>query len=162
MSAYIVDKNHIVYLVEAASSRALGGAHAGWMSWNGYGHSREYRREALDGTYEQAAKVATMLWQENAKSIEARYPKDKIDLVDYEIAPADFRRVPQSVMPLQVLKSISCLEYQSCEHEGWANSEAREFLRALTKRAISSLPGYDDAKWGAPEPYRNPRTLACA
>ena len=58
-----------------------------------------------------------------------------------------FSRVNGKVDPVQVLKAIDCLEYQSCDHPGWKDSEARKFLEALRAKATSQLPGYHEAQW---------------
>jgi hypothetical protein len=54
--------------------------------------------------------------------------------------------------PVQVIKACDCYEYQSCEHDGWADSEACRFITSLRKGAAHALPGYDGADWGAPKP----------
>lgn len=38
-------------------------------------------------------------------------------------------------------QAIASLEYQSCEHDGWVDSEARVFRQALRRVAITELPG---------------------
>lgn len=61
-------------------------------------------------------------------------------------------RVPT---PVETLSILACYEYQSCEHDGWAESEAKRFCEALQGAAIRALPGYDDAPWewpGKPTP----------
>jgi hypothetical protein len=49
--------------------------------------------------------------------------------------------------PVDVLKLISCFEYQSCEHAEWEESEAFAFCKSLQSKMIGLLPGYDQAKW---------------
>lgn len=39
------------------------------------------------------------------------------------------------------------LEYQSCEHPGWRESEAARFCDALRSHLIARLPGMDEAPW---------------
>jgi hypothetical protein len=51
-----------------------------------------------------------------------------------------------------VLKAIDCYRYQSCEHPGWASSEAQQFCLALQALAINHLPGYDQAPWDITDP----------
>ena len=62
MSAYVVSKNHILFLVMAAMS------HRDFSWWDGQQHHR-----LRDGESEEAAKVANMLWKENVKSVQYRY-----------------------------------------------------------------------------------------
>jgi len=57
-----------------------------------------------------------------------------------------FHPLPGTPDPLVVLKAIACLEYQSCEHPGWLDSEARVFCQALRRVAITALPGYSAAQ----------------
>lgn len=153
MSAYIVEKNHIIYLVSAAMCRSLNRC-GGNFTW----YHRETSHALGCADYERAAEVANMLWRENMKSVSARYPNESSATLpgpkeDMEvIAELDFTRGHWDRFdPVQVLQSINCLGYQSCEHEGWKDSEAHTFLESLKSAAIHSLPGMDAAKWGAPE-----------
>ncbi len=155
MSAYIVDLDHIAYLVQAGTSRVLGMEHVGlsWV-WNIDREAGTHDREALRaGDWEQAQRVGQMLWDENVKSVQARYPGDR-ELpgpigCDYQY-PEDTAWF-HNIDPMQVLKACDCYEYQSCEHDRWPTSEAKAYVDALRARAWTSLPGYDDAAWGVPE-----------
>lgn len=80
-----------------------------------------------------------MLWDENYRSVNHRYGES-------EITP-EYRWQPVRRDPVSVLKAIACYEYQSCEHEGWRSSEARQFCDELRHRMIQFLPGYDEAEW---------------
>jgi len=155
MSAYMVDREHIGYLMAAATSFRLGRYGISWHDPDG-----NYKTLSVS-EHQKAFEIGQILWDENMKSINARYP----DTVDHpENAPGkigeNFELVPQDISkagfyqkfePVQVIKSCDCLEYQSCEHEGWLKSEACAFLTALREAAIHILPGYDDAAWGAPK-----------
>lgn len=150
MSAYIVDRDHIRYLVSAAvrlDRDALRWFHAN--VWH----------ELPTRDRERASQVGQMLWDENIRSIEGRYPgtKGKPDrmpgksddgMLVYSHASGDW---PGPIDPVQVLKSCNCYEYQSCEHEEWSASEAHAFIEALRARAVRTLPGYEAAAWGAPK-----------
>ncbi|MFA5130647.1 MAG: DUF262 domain-containing protein [Patescibacteria group bacterium] len=105
-------------------------------------------------------KVAMMLWNENIKSVQDRYnERERSNLPGtiadgqsgYKITPEAFD-IRFEIDPVQVLRSIACYEYQSCEHAGWEKSEAKNFCNSLKDKAINTLPGYDIARWGAPEP----------
>lgn len=133
MSAYVVDLDHIAYLVQAGTSRSVG----------------------LDDSMSDASKLqlGQMLWDENVKSVQARYPGDQElpgpcahDYVYPERNYPWFRTFD----PIQVLKACDCYEYQSCEHEGWSASAAKRYIEDLRARAWTSLPGYEEARWGAP------------
>lgn len=156
MSAYVVDREHVVYLVEAAMRLEGygGGLHWGW--------GREtvgtyIPAELRPGDYDEAVRVGQMLWNECIRSVSARYPDEPVtDLPGVEGEDYTFTRRDLDpflrIDPVQVLKSCSCYAYQSCEHDGWETSEAYAFIDALRHRAIASLPGYEEAAWGAPEP----------
>jgi hypothetical protein len=155
MSAYIVDKEHIVYLVSAAMSRRITHYRAFSWYWKDAPQIQDRHRK-LEGDHEQAAEVANMLWRENIKSVSHRYPNESSSTLpgpintDWTVEAADFRFASLTPDPVQVLKSIACYEYQTCEHPEFEQSEAYAFVKALESAAIGALPGYDDAEWGAP------------
>lgn len=156
MSAYLCGKNHIVYIVSAAMSRQIARSYTVRWHWDNPHRSDELR----ECDHVKAADVANMLIRENLASVSYRYPDDKTsatlpgDGAGLFVTPTDFGRV-YMFRPVQVLKSIACLDYQSCEHPAWRTSEARAFLNALERSAIHALPGWDDGEWGAPEPEGN-------
>ena len=50
-----------------------------------------------------------------------------------------------------IFRSIACLEYQSCERDDWAQSNACQLLKGLREALLSRLPGADrDDAWGLP------------
>ncbi len=49
--------------------------------------------------------------------------------------------------PVQLIKAVHCLDYQSCETEDWESSIAWRICRAIIAAATGRLPGYDRAKW---------------
>ena len=151
MSAYIVDKNHVVYLVSMAVHRAIthGSDFVVYLDDETQPYGVRPLKIAPYDFNAQAA-MATKLWQQNAKSVNARY-RESSEIERFVVKPSEFGKFYE-FDAIQLLKSINCLEYQSCEHGGWKKSEARTFLKALESRAILALPGYDAAKWGAPEP----------
>ncbi len=147
MSAYVVDREHIRYLVSAG------------LAWDhiSNGHLQWYWRSGwhkLEG--ENASRVGQMLWDENIRSIEGRYPdcvghEERMPGAVGENYLFDFERWPLGqIQPVQVFKACACYSYQSCEHEEWEASEAFAYIQALRKRAEGALPGYEDAEWGVP------------
>lgn len=165
MSAYLVDKNHIVYLVSAAMSRRLN-PHSGDFSWYHRQDASNGKRERLScADFERAAEVGNMLWMENMKSISHRYPGESSATLPGPVGGSgviearDFN-VCFEFNPVQVLQSIRCLDYQSCEHPTWEASESHSFLEALKCAAIAVLPGMEDAKWGSPEPRKGAISLS--
>ena len=154
MSAYVVEKEHIDYLLTVG----LDWKDLKWFVYDLPGdedymrgqpwgptaiQSAQRRRRTL--TLDTADAVGSMLWLENRRSINHRYDEEEEDpeLYLYESygSPAD---------PVAVLKAIRCFEYQSCEHEGWQTSEAKDFCDSLLYEAIRRLPGYEEAVWGVP------------
>lgn len=152
MSAYIVDEDCIRYLVSAATSpRIIGnGTHTFRWHWN-ITTAGALRGELYEGQAERAAAVGQMLWSENWRSVCHRYGEDT-----NEAAPVYAVHRPWfgTFDPVQVLKTIACLSYQSCERPDYESTEAHAFLASLKDHAIASLPGYDAAEWGAPEEQR--------
>ena len=158
MSCYMIDKAHLVYLVQAATAHALsGGALVSGMSWRD--SAGEWKSVYVGITPAEKVELGRMLWDENLKSVTARCPNVKdglpgrIDDGDcgYALVESDFGCAYYDWDPVQVLKACACYSYQACEHEDWEQSEAFRFIRSLQRRAINALPGYRDAAWGAPE-----------
>lgn len=152
MSAYIVDREHITYLVNCARHRGI--VKCGNFSW--YWNGQRYELP-ITGDPQRCSEVGQMLWDENFASVTHRYPDADYDELP---GPIDTNRIyhhpntyPHEMPePIQCLSSIACLEYQSCEHPGWKDSQAYAFLRALEGACISSIT--TEAKWGWPKRQR--------
>lgn len=143
MSAYIVDRKHIEYLVRAAQSRRIAGS--------------SYQYEPA----EVLAANANMLAAENAASVNYRYSETE---APDTWEPADFHGVTPwlDFNPVEVLKAVACYVYQACEHPGWETSRAKLFADRLHRAAINALHGYSDAPWGAPPTTREKEAAARA
>lgn len=150
MSAYIVERNHIVYLVKAG------------MNIDGFGWTfkGKYNRADYGFYFDNALRVANMLWLENMNSVGFRYPGCVDDpeglpgpiVEDFIINEQDLVfQFHRPFDPVQVLKACQCYAYQTCEHPAWKESEAKAFIDALEQFYISRLDGYTAAVWGAPE-----------
>jgi len=156
MSAYIVDREHILYLVRAAISHELCAyPHDPALSWAWNVNRETGRIKRADTNTKGLVDVGNMLWDENRESVSYRY-QDSENLPgpigeDYTITAKDFHIPLADIDPVQVLKACDCYEYQACEHQGWKDSEAHAFIQALRGRAIGALPGYEEAEWGAPK-----------
>lgn len=160
MSAYVVEREHIKYLVEEAVWFARR-RNYGRFRWRRPDGQSCGRIESFNDE-ETLAAAANMLLQECVASVSYRYPEDTLDMlpgtvgeVEYVWGAEDFHRNPMAVTDkpnmAQLAHSISCYEYQSCEHPGWLHSEAREFCHALREAILDDLPGREDATWGAPQ-----------
>ena len=145
MSAWIVSKEHIDVLLRAGFVYGVKGwgGHVRWESGEG---DRELTKES-------ANEVGRMLWRENVRSIESRYP-DTAESGDYP-GPVDFD--PYGVeeyvytapgfspTPGETFKALGCFEYQSCETDDWRDSEAFRFCQSLAELVAASLY---DGPWG--------------
>lgn len=152
MSAYMVERHHIAYLI--AAGLRFGDRHFRWR------HEGAIRK--IDSTdIDRLNEVGQMLWDENRKSIECRYPDTRDNFC--ELAPGAtgenfvYIHNPEqfwhNIKPAQVINSVKCYEYQSCEHGGWHESEARAFCASLKDYAVSELIARGHGLvWGAPEP----------
>jgi hypothetical protein len=159
MSAYIVNRETIAALVEAA---ARGGAHQHSMglTWiynrSPGGNYNRGRLECMD--YAEAKRVGQMLWDENVRSVKYRYKDSRREVQENLPGPIDCTYQygdPKSLTatrhdPVVILKLIDCYSYQACEHPEWEASEAFAFVNALRHKMIGCLQGYDDAPWGLP------------
>ncbi len=138
MSAFLVSREHIPYLVNAARHYAR--ADNVGISWFSQKTGKWQTFDGWDGAL--ASKIGQILWDANVKSMIVRYGRG-ISAETYE-HPQD----PEArVYNAQVLKAVACLDYQSCESDDWETSEARAILEAIKSAAITSLPGYDEAEW---------------
>ena len=156
MSAYLVEKDHIIFLLLAANAVAVQN-HLNSFKWFHRGEWHELARfDSADianranwdkQTRHPIAKFAKTLADENIKSLRARYQ----EVVDHGFEfSADSFRAKMEMDPLQIIKSCNCFDYQCCEHKGWKKSSAKAFVDTLKELAIDNLPGYDAAIWGAP------------
>jgi hypothetical protein len=137
MSAYIVSHKHIDLLVDELTKPG-----------------DLYTSRSMIAHGDKDA-VGQTLIDENIKSVSYRYrgesldslpgPIDKSDLVDYHYTPG--AAFGMDHYQVQILKAVQGYTYQSCEHPGWAESQAARWMEALTSQTISSLPGYQEAAW---------------
>lgn len=130
MSAFIVSDETITAMLQAATARYQGDGASYYWKGNLYpfnGHAAEVGQKLID---------------ENYRSINYRYTET--------YAPHQYihRPLNKRYEPVEIIKLCNCYRYQCCETDDWEDSEAYAIMDALKERAIFSLPGYDDAKWG--------------
>lgn len=109
MSAYVVDKETIDQLIAGALRAKLFGL-------------------------EDANEKGRMLWNENVVSVSFRYnlpTRDATELASYERDVEAYTYDPCEPTGAQIDSAIDCLDYQSCEHDGWDASAACALLRNL-------------------------------
>jgi len=152
MSAWIVSRAHIDYLVRAGLElprfpiRFKSGGDVG-----------------TELTAETASELGNLLWQENRASVAYRYPDDAPNrlpghrVTEYVYPRVSYDPVVSAIAgrvrmdPAIVLKEIDCYEYQSCEHPGWKESAAKDYCESLRAAAVARIPGYEEAPWGIEE-----------
>lgn len=141
MSAFVVDKAHISAILRAVLPlRETDGP-----VWQHGGNT--YQASRLSANC-----IGQLLLSECVKSVQHRYPQGKPNelpgRVDAEwLEPFVFERIGRVPTPVEAIKLIDCLEYQSCEHPGWETSQARVCCEALRRYLLGRLPGYEDAAW---------------
>jgi len=151
MSAWIVNREHIIYLVKAAKIFKV------VLSHTRFGRKIYRFEEMSDDTLLEFAQT---IYNENVKSVSSRYPDDPVDELP---GPTDgttltLKDVTDTVWntrafdPVQVIKSADCYDYQSCEHDDYEKSLASDFIKTLISHATGKLDGYDGAEWGRPDP----------
>lgn len=127
MSAFICSDHHISAIVR-------------WAAENGvsYWHEASSRRVPIDGNEQE---IVEMLRAENVESVNYRY------LDEASPSPITYNPNAKSLRPVEVIRAVDCLEYQSCEHPGWKASKALALCTAVKDVAIMKLPGYEAADW---------------
>lgn len=139
MSAYMVEKNHVLYLAQAASDYE-----AKWMP-----NGKDWRIMRRSAPFSEIMEVAQILWDQNLRSVNYRYNEVGGENI-YTISRRDVETA-FSLDPVQVIKACHCLAYQSCETPDYDETEAGKICKAIEAAAIRHLPGYRDAEWGAPK-----------
>lgn len=148
MSAYIVDRDHIAFLVYAAM---YGGTHPNPFQY-GRGEGWSTLRH---GDRAEAERIGQMLWDENIRSVSHRYPGEGTDTLpgvdgeDYRFTLPERSAWGLEFFPAEVFQAIDCLIYQSCETEDFRESEAWSFLYALRVAYCRKVTG-GEPTWGAP------------
>ena len=127
MSAYLVPADTIDLLVTAARLWRL--AEDGYLPY-----------EARNLTDNELGQI---LLSENMRSVNARY-EETDEAPTYDHMPVRF----DAVEAVTVLKSVQCVDYQSCETDDWKTTAAYHILKAIESGAIAHLRGYQAAPWG--------------
>ena len=125
MSAYLVPGYHIDALVTYA---ALTG---GGLSYYWQGSRRAIRGDE--------ARVASVLYAENVRSVNARYAQ-------HDSAHGHrYRPVLPMLRAIDIIKACHGYAYQACETDDWESTEAAAVVRAIEAGAVRMLPGYADS-----------------
>jgi hypothetical protein len=157
MSAYIVDRGTIAYLVEAGRHFDTASSPLIWSkATKAIAGSCGAQAVLVPGMMDPA-EVGQMLWDENIRSIEYRYP-DTVASKDYPGGPcgdslrySEHRVPPFRIFTVpQVIMTAKCFAYQACETNDWERSEAHSYIEALKSLAVESLAHAEGTQWGAP------------
>jgi hypothetical protein len=129
MSAFIVSKIHIDSIITIASLQTCNSV------------------KEIINKYKNFDLIGQILWNENHKSVNYRYNEN------HPTPTYSFRY--KFVDLGQALKAIDCLDYQSCEHPDYQESEAKKILdileQALLSKMKNSHPQYEKAAWSIEE-----------
>jgi len=153
MSAFVVHKRHIDAIVTAGLNLRMAcplqwfvlaepvdGLYQRGKSW-GPSYADQLRARGRELTPETAGRVGAMLLSANRTSVNHRYDENAIE------EPYVFEPYTKKLSPVQILKALKCYVYQSCEHPGWNDSEAKVFCTALQSHVIDRLDGYEESEW---------------
>ena len=132
MSVFIVSPEHINVLLDAALRYT---DEIGMTVYTTDGQALAIDRTNRD-------QVGQMLLATNAASAGARHEETPELYIYSYTTPVRF-----DWEAVDVLKAISCYEYQACEAPGWERSAARAFCEGLRRAVTPALPGYTDAPW---------------
>ena len=149
MSAYVVEREHIVYLVKVAVQKNV----------------KYYQNgDWVKITKENQADIGQILWNENIRSVSGRYPGSGIDDLpgrigeSYELNQGNFRGCLMHTDPAQVLMSIRCYDYQTCESDDFETTEAWRIKEAIKSEMIRIIS--DDKEWGYPKEAINTNAVS--
>ncbi|MCO7219488.1 hypothetical protein [Klenkia sp. PcliD-1-E] len=138
MSAWIVSRAHIDVLVQGLC-------------------------ESEHVTHLGPDEVGRSLWQECLRSVAYRYPADgdgnrpgPVDFRDDDVETYTYRRPSVRISLTGLHHAIACYAYQSCEHQGWQNSDAERWtsgLRAVLAKhpEVCTDPPSGEHPWGYEE-----------
>jgi len=126
MSAFIVSDTHINALVRYASRHNVRAFYGNPM--------------AIFRVKDNEQETATLLLEENVKSVNSRYKDNEVMSITYDFGTP-------VLTAIQAIKAAQCLRYQSCEHSDYEDSIAFKLIEAIIADAIPRLEGYDSAQW---------------
>lgn len=138
MSAYIVSTDTIDLILSVAQM-------VGRTSSNLY--LGEDRQTVLN-LQTHARQIGQILVDENFRSVNSRYRLEDAAPV-YRFRHVDTDRAGAGMDPaILVLGSIRCLRYQSCEADGYRETNAAQILDAIESMAIRHLCNVHESPWG--------------
>jgi hypothetical protein len=156
MSAWMVNKVHIDLMVNAAAALFVPGyTGCAWWRTDENGRFEGWRTLAPYVMGDQPTmtpdELGGMLWDENVRSVDYRYPDDAElpgEIGQPWLEAYETRGIGFVPTPGEVFCAIDCYSYQSCEHPGWEASESFSFCRFLRASWCKLVPGYEQSPWG--------------
>ena len=143
MTAFVVHPEHINVLLWAG----LKDPRLGALRWD---HPNTNPTNSTELQPETASETGQMLLDINIAAVSHLY-NEPAEPQHYTYRPPRHRHWTN----VELLKALHCYQYQADEHPDWHNTQARAFCRALEKRLIYRLPGYNEGPW-AIEPTTRP------
>ncbi len=125
MSAFILGNEHISTIVNYAMVHKL----------------RFYKTSEDPASLMSTEEIGQYLVDENRRSVNKRYRANAVPSVFTFIQPVGLAPA------IQILKAISCYDYQSCENEDYTLSRAWRICNIISKTALKNIQGYNEAKW---------------
>ncbi len=112
MSAWMVSKSHIDIMLRGMIDRGL--------------------------PEQKATDVGRMLWNENLKSLQYRYPNDgdgdrpgPVSFRDSDVETYEYTDPGYGPSNAELRSILNCYSYQSCEHPGWESSDSYDYVGDL-------------------------------
>ena len=148
MSAFILEDDSIDLLVTAG---IMGVGIDGGLRVFQCGASLHFTQSG-DG----ADEVGAILKTENVASVNYRYNESK-QATPYRYSGSGITPyLGGKIIPWgQVLKTVRCYEYQSCEHPEWNGSLAKAICEAITQKVCARIADECDAEWNWRREYAN-------
>ena len=87
------------------------------------------------------SEAGQLLFDENVRSLDARYGEEGYKAYNYKPDCTTRKAV-------EIIKLCHCYDYQACETEDYEQSRAHDLIDRIERRAITMIPGYDEAPWG--------------
>lgn len=140
MSAFMVHEEHINVMVWAATELASSSDTGPVFHYSPAPGVYGVRVSSTDR--DSMTRAGQMLVDANAESMAARYGEH-----DHGYAYTYTRPKRADWRPVDILKAISCYEYQACETGDFEASEAGRFCDAMRRGLLRRLPGMDSAAW---------------
>ena len=152
MSIQYVSDDLINFLMAAAMNcgRRLGSGGQTHFSWTRTSGALE------DLAPDSVQRTGRMLREENVKSVQHQMERGYQGAEPPETAFGTTNLVPIGQPKLaEILKATDYYEYQTSQHPGWWESDAKEFITCLRQVAWMSTPEYRRTAWGEPPHVRS-------